>query len=339
MSTDPPLDRLDVWYVSDLALCNFDCPYCSSGNPDTGGSRSRTRLWATDESEARFHQIVDWIERLNDWSVGLRFQTFGEPFVSESFLRAAARLTRSPNIRFVELVTNGSLVKTRLPKLLGEYGADVEKLSLWMTFHYTEIALDKHIANARFAHDQGAHVVVNALLFDDNEEMVAELVRQCDLHGLRLNINLGINFGDGPKPVFPALAGADDLPDIVQNKLMGAVSVAAMINPLGLRCTAGHDYIHIASTGDVYPCQGYRQHLPRAKLGSVLDPTFELRVRPQRYMACALTYDCKCKEDYLHLEIAEPGPPRERSLGYWPPDSHNDHVPAELRARILKVVS
>jgi MoaA/NifB/PqqE/SkfB family radical SAM enzyme len=335
------IDSLDVWYVSDLALCNFDCRYCASGDPDAGGLRSRERMWLTDASEARFETVVGFIERIPARSIGLRFQTIGEPFVSETFLRAAARLTRSPRMRFVELVTNGSLLRKRLPAMIEEQNADPEKLSLWITFHHTEIAVDRLVDHASFAADLGAHIVVNALLFADNAEAVRTLAAECQKRGLRTNIDLGLNFNNAyqGEPFVPLMddQGEGHWPLLLPNRRMAATSLVAVVNPQGLRCSAGHDYVFISHTGDVFPCHAYSKQLPKSRLGSALDPEFRLELRSRRHMGCALVAGCTCKEDYLHLEVAEPGPQRERSLGYWPAGDAEAHVPDVLTERLEQV--
>jgi MoaA/NifB/PqqE/SkfB family radical SAM enzyme len=254
----------------------------------------------------------------------LRLQTIGEPFVSEEFLAAAARMTIEPNIRFVELVTNGSLLTSRLDKMLDQHGADAAKLTLWITYHHTEISAERLVENALYAARRGAYVVVNALLFPDTFEPIARLHQLCATHDLRTNIDLGQDFNDAYAGLpFIPLAGADDVLTsgaLAQNASMAMISIVAAAAPRGLNCSAGHDYIFISRNGEVYPCLGYLRYRPAAKLGSVLDPDFVLSPRVARYAPCAIEKGCTCKEDFLHLEVAASGPPRERSLGYWPPE-------------------
>ena len=69
---DRPL--LDVWYVNDLTLCNFDCRYCASGLPERAGPHTRDRVWGRGDGEARFRRIVDWIAG-QPFHIGLHMQT------------------------------------------------------------------------------------------------------------------------------------------------------------------------------------------------------------------------------------------------------------------------
>lgn len=339
MAEDAMPPRLDIWYCCDMVLCNFDCAYCASGSPDKEGPRSRDRMWQDDDSPERFHRILEWIAKI-PFSVGLRLQTVGEPFVSEEFLAAAARMSREKNIRFVELVTNGSLLTSRLPRMIAEHGVDLSKLSLWITFHPTEISVRQLVDNAAYAQRRGASVIVNALLFPDTIERIAELHQLCAANELVTNVDLGQDFNDAYAgfPFIPLMQDEQLLNStvLIENRNMAMVSVIAAAAPKGLNCSAGHDYIFIGRGGNVYPCLGYLRYLPNSKLGSALDPSFVPSMRAQTYAPCGVATGCTCKEDFLHLEIAQPGPVRERSLGYWP-SSAAQAAGRELMARFSQV--
>jgi MoaA/NifB/PqqE/SkfB family radical SAM enzyme len=318
----PALPRLDVWYICDLSLCNFDCAYCASGTPETGGSRTRKEMWKNPDGPEKLQRILRWIAKL-PYSVGLRLQTIGEPFVSEEFLAQASRMTREKNVRFVELVTNGSLLTSRLGTMRDEYQADLSKLTLWVTFHHTEITVERLIENAVYAKQLGAFVVVNALLFPDSQDAISNLHAQCEAHGLDTNVDLGQDFNDAyaGAPFIPTAGDDWHRPDeFFANSRMAQISVIAAASPKGLNCSAGHDYIFVTPTGAVFPCLGYMRYFPDTQIGSALDPDFVPRLRAQRYSPCGIDKGCTCKEDFLHLELAQPGPTGERSLGYWPPD-------------------
>ena len=337
---DTMLPPLDVWYCCDMTLCNFDCAYCVSGSPDKGGPRSRERLWQDDDSPQRFQRILGWIAHI-PFSVGLRLQTIGEPFVSDEFLRAASRMSREKNIRFVELVTNGSLLTSRLTRMVDEYGLDLSKLTLWITYHHTEISAERLVENAAYAQQRGANVVVNALLFPDTVESIAHLHRLCAAHDLCTNVDLGQDFDDSREAFsfVPLLQDAQLLNStaLIDEKT-AILSVVAAVNPKGLNCSAGHNYIFVGRGGDVYPCLGYLRYLPGTKLGSALDPDFVPSLRQEGYSPCGIDMGCTCKEDFLHLELAQPGPSPvyKRSLGYWP-QSVEQSIDRALMQRFVQV--
>jgi hypothetical protein len=222
-------------------------------------------------------------------------------------------------------VTNGSLLTSRLGRMLDQHGADPAKLTLWITYHHTEITAEHLVDNAIYAARYGVFVVVNALLFPDTIEPIARLHRLCAAHDLRTNVDLGQDFNDAyaGSPFIPLAGDAMALPAgaLAQNVKMAQLSVVAAASPQGLACSAGHDYVFINRRGEVYPCLGYLRYRPGAKLGCALDPGFVLSPRAGKYAPCAIAKGCTCKEDFLHLEAAAPGPSREHSLGYWPPSA------------------
>src|SRR5262249_32811570 len=118
-------------------------------------------------------------------------------------------------VAFVELLTNGSLLKQRLDRLDRE--GDTTKLSLWITHHHTEISISRFIQNARFAQEKyGCFVVVNGLLFPDNEASVLELKAAAEENGLRFNLDLGYdpltphNGNSEPQAMVPILRRKDE---------------------------------------------------------------------------------------------------------------------------------
>ncbi|MEV3922650.1 radical SAM protein [Actinomadura coerulea] len=313
--------RIRIWYVSGQRLCNFRCAYCVSVNDY---AKSNIADWS-DEDRSRFEKIVDWIAD-RPLRVGVRLATLGEPFASRPFLSKAAGLSTRPNIDFVELLTNGSLLKRRLEQLDRE--GDIRKISLWVTYHPTEIPLARFIANARFAQERyGCFVVVNGLLFPDNEQEVVELGRAAEDAGLRFNLDLGYD-PLTPHGVHTELgAMVPVLREQAENGIDRAIrlgahpelldlNMAAMRDLRGQTCSAGHDYFYIGIRGDVYRCSRY-QALDKDRIGNVLDEGFELRPAGEPWTACGAGFGCGNKEDFLHLRRRRPaaGPPPP-SLGW-----------------------
>jgi MoaA/NifB/PqqE/SkfB family radical SAM enzyme len=298
-------DLLRIWYVAPQRLCNFHCGYCVSIGEY---AKSNEQDWPQQDRDG-FRHVIDWIASQGR-PVGVRLATLGEPFMSRPFLEGAAWLTQQPNTAFVELLTNGSMLRSRLPGLAGE--ADVSKLSLWMTHHHTEMSIDRFIGNARFAAEEfGCFVVVNALLFDDNREHCEALQVAAEAAGLRFNIDLGY---DPAAPSTVNIRSAEVVPlAVTEHGVATAVelgarrsvidlNVAALDESHGMPCGAGHDYIYIGIEGDVYRCSRYylMRHEP---LGNVLDPDFELELSAERWRPCGATGGCCNKEDFLNLEM------------------------------------
>ncbi|MGH8897132.1 MAG: radical SAM protein [Egibacteraceae bacterium] len=266
-------DTVRIWYVSSQRLCNFRCSYCVSINDY---AKSNTSDWS-EEDQDRFEKIVVWIAD-RPFRVGVRLATLGEPFASRSFLAKAAWLSTRPNVDFVELLTNGSLLKRRLEQLDRE--GDINKISLWVTYNHTEISISRFIENAHFAQERyGCFVVVNGLLFLDNEASVAELKQAVDEAGLRFNLDLGY---DPLTPhgvhsrldvMVPVLCEEDGIARAIR---LGADTELLELDLTAMRdlrlqlCSAGHNYFYIGVRGDVYRCSRY-QALGKDRLGNVLD--------------------------------------------------------------------
>ncbi len=326
---------INVWYVCGLSLCNFDCAYCASGQPVQGGGRTNDREWQTEEDPGRYERILDWIG-CQPYRIGLRLQTIGEPFVSWDFLKGAVRISESPNIRFVELVTNGSLLRRRLPKFIDEHGADPGKFSLWVTYHHTEIPARELVDQVGFARDLGMEVVVNCLVFPDNTDELRQLAPLCAAQDIPLNVDIGQNFNEAytGKPFIPVL---DDKVVAVMRELdidpqIQLTAIAAWAAPRGLQCSAGHDYVHITPGGDVFPCRAYRLGGKQTLLGSATDESFKLDLRQEEYGRCAIKNGCTCKEDFLHMRIARSPGRDHRSLGLGYPGT----VPASENAAVTR---
>jgi len=314
-------DLVRIWYVSAQRLCNFRCSYCVSINDY---AKSNTKDWLEQEDQVRFKKIVNWIAE-RPFRVGVRLATLGEPFTSSVFLSQAAWLTTRPNVAFVELLTNGSLLKQRLDRLDRE--GDVSKLSLWVTHHHTEISVSRFIENAKFAQEKyGCFVVVNGLLFPDNDESILELKTAAEDNGLRFNLDLGYDpwtpHGANTQlgAMVPILRRKDD--GITRAVRLGAnpeildLSLRAMRDLNNQSCRAGHKYFYIGIRGDVYRCSRY-QVLDKNRIGNVLDDGFEFNPNGQRWSPCEAGFGCVNKEDFLNLrqpeyDVAPPAP----SLGW-----------------------
>ncbi|WP_329173309.1 radical SAM protein [Streptomyces sp. NBC_01477] len=301
------MDRLlNIWYVSSQRLCNFRCTYCVS----TGDyAKSDTSDWKHERDRDDVGTVVRWMAA-QPYPVGVRLATLGEPFASRDFLTQAAWLTQQPRVRFVELLTNGSLLKRRLPVLAET--ADLSRLTLWITHHHTEIPTARFIENALFARDTyGCFVVVNALLFPDNAEQVSELRRAAHDAGLRFNLDLGYTPGtpngefERTEQMAPLLgtgtsAGMAGALSHGANRELLELNVTALGPIKGLPCQAGHDYLYIGINGDVYPCSRYYV-LQQDRIGNALDPDFRLELRDDRWAGCKADSGCCNKEDFLNL--------------------------------------
>ena len=304
--------EIDVWYMPHQILCNFSCAYCS-----TAGVRG-DRMWGTEDGAQVYRRIIERIAALPR-VIRLRMVTAGEPFVSKELLAGAAWLTHQPNLRFVELLTNGSFREPQLRRFAAE--SAFEKISLWITYHPTQIEAERVVAAARLASELGAFVVVHALLFPDTVETTTRLQALCREAGIRTDVTSGHNY-NGAYDGHSSLPIADSDPAWMAAMYRHRGALESMMlahgNLRGAPCSAGHDYLNVTPTGSVFPCYRYAQNLPGTQLGNILDEGFELRLREQEYAPCRMETGCYCKEDYFHLKLARDQlAMSERSLGYY----------------------
>ncbi|PHQ50547.1 hypothetical protein BLA24_17165 [Streptomyces cinnamoneus] len=319
-----PDHPVKIWYVAGQRLCNLKCPYCVS----TGDwAKSNRYDWKSPIDRDTFATVVDWIAS-RPRPVEVRLGSLGEPFASTFFLEKAAWLTQQSGVRYVELLSNGSLIRQRLPKL--EPLANLGKLSLWLTWHEGQLPLEKFLEAAVFAQEEyGCFVVVNTLLFDSHDTSGIQRVRDAArAAGLRFNVDLGydpaapsdsFDHAGNPSRTVPAMRDADVVAAVNAcggDTALTQAALAGLSSPLGRPCRAGHDYLFIDIHGQVYRCSRYAA-LDRAPLGSVLDPGFELPLRPEPWAPCEAASGCCNKEDFLNLQLAAPLRTRDvPSLGW-----------------------
>jgi MoaA/NifB/PqqE/SkfB family radical SAM enzyme len=299
-------DLVKIWYVSSERLCNFHCHYCVSINEY---AKSSTVEWLNEDDRLTFESIVRWMGTRR-FHVGVRLGTLGEPFASKTFLTQAAWLTRQKTVLFVELLTNGSLLKSRLPRLAQE--ADLSKVSLWITYHDSQMSIERFVENAVFAQEQyGCFVVVNGLLFPENGPRIEELRSAAAAARLRFNLDLGYeamapssdgSWGSGVIPLLQVPGGVDAAVSLGARRDLLAVNLAALDRPHGLPCGAGHKYVYIGIDGDAYRCSRYYV-LKKERLGNVLDPEFELNLGSPEWEECQAQSGCCNKEDFLNLKM------------------------------------
>lgn len=228
------------------------------------------------------------------------------------FIKGAAWLSHQKNIRSVELVTNGSLLKKRF-SLLEEHGV-VSKMALWVTYHYSQINEEKLLEQVLYAKEKGADVTVNMLLFPDSVDKISTMSGLCEKHQIRSYISMG--HGDGHMfdgSILPILndqkhSGLFSSPDLSKNGMLSGDlldltnELMAFGNVEGQLCSSGHDYVYIHADGSIFPCGPYTSY-NKLKLGSALDEQYQLTLRDDIYAPCQNSRTCQCKEDNLHLKL------------------------------------
>jgi hypothetical protein len=289
-------------------MCNYSCSYCVS----TGDyAKSESQKWFGKEFEV-FDGIVDWLITL-DRSLNLRMGTIGEPFTTPDFVRRVGDLLRSPNINFVELTSNASLLDARLPALAQH--APLERLSLWLTYHPTETDLRSFMERAQRAVDSfGCCVVVNYLVFDGERKEAARFVEVARSFGMQFNLDLGY----APDALYvrtgatSSVSRQSSAPAIISelggNAHLTSVALNSLNGPITADCRAGHQYMFIDKDGFAFRCSRYCD-LAREPMGNVLDHTFGLSLYSGHSSPCGACAGCAAKEDFLNrVDAPQRGP-------------------------------
>jgi len=319
-----------------MLKCNFSCSYCvaAAGQSQVSGTDysqgAKRNMWGTKEGRESTRKAVLWVASL-PYRVGVRYDVHGEPFLNPDVIEDIVWLTKQPNVAFVEVQTNGSLFKKRLPQIVDKI--DVSKLKLFCTFHHTEIALDEYLANVLFASELGFEVTVNTLLATDNVAVIREVLARCQEHGIGTSADLKFPGFDVPpteamsdtvdvdkkarhflnKDPFVELLDAGDeglevFRTVAESGPLGkeirflAALLVGLYGGSGRECSAGHDYIVVDNWGDVFPCSSYAD-TGTNRLGSVLDPGFVPELREATYAPCQYKETCHQKEEYGNLKI------------------------------------
>ncbi|MCP9849817.1 hypothetical protein [Cyanobium sp. Morenito 9A2] len=319
-----------------MLKCNFSCNYCvaAAGQTQVSGvdySRGAKRnMWGTEKGRGAARQAIEWAASL-PYRIGVRYDVHGEPFLNADVMEDLVWLTGQANVAFVEVQTNASLFKQRLPTLAT--ALDPKKLKLFCTFHHTEIALDDFLSNVIVASDLGFDVVVNTLLATDNVAIIREALERCaeltiatsadlkfpgfevpatEAMGTRVDVDKRARHFLSKDPIEELLqageAGLEVFRTMADSGPLGreirflAALLVGLYGGTGRLCSAGHDYLIVDNWGDVFPCTSYAD-IQMGQLGSVFDPGFVPVLREAVYAPCAYAETCHQKEEYGNLSI------------------------------------
>jgi len=321
-------DFLKVRISISMLKCTFNCEYCvaASGQSQTKGTDCSQGMerpdWAENGLEIA-QNAVKWVTSL-PYKVGVRYDVHGEPFLNEDVIEAVSWLTHQKNVAFVEVQTNGSMFKMKMPEVAKK--ADLSRLNLFCTFHHSQVSPEQFMENVLAAHKLGINIVVNVLVFNDSIVPVKKVLESCRKHGIRTSADIrfpgftvpltGVGkrarhfLTNDPFDVLLASEeeGLEAFRVIAESGPLGreirylAAMLVGLYGMQGRQCSAGHDYIFVDRWGDVYRCFGYSD-MNKNKMGSVMDSGFVPRLRREVYAPCQYRETCHQKEEYGNLKI------------------------------------
>lgn len=161
---------LSLLWRGPLDSCNYGCSYCPFAKREPSQAvlaRDRFAL----------NRFVDWTKRATSWSLRILFTPYGEALIWPWYRAALVELSQLPHIAQVSIQTNGSGPLSFLSD------CDRSKVSLWISFHPTEIDLDPFVDKIRALHAQGVRLSVGAVAIPDHLPLVNALRSQlpCDV--------------------------------------------------------------------------------------------------------------------------------------------------------------
>jgi hypothetical protein len=259
---------LGILWRGPLDSCNYGCGYC----PFAKRAPSRRVLDADREALARF---VTWVRSATAWRLQLLFTPYGEALIWPWYQEALVALSRLPHIEQVTIQTNASGPMAFLER------ADRERLSLWISWHPSEIARADMVAKVTALHAAGTRLSVGLVAaparIDDAEALRAELPPEVPMW---LNAQKpGVRFSDADRDRLLAIDPAFEL-EVRRHQTRGRP------------CNTGEDVISVDGDGTVRRC-----HFVDEVLGNLYSDALETLLRPR---VCPRA-TCECFIGYVNV--------------------------------------
>lgn len=271
--------RLTILYRGPLASCNYGCRYCPFGK------RRASRSEGADDARA-LSRFVAWIETRSTDALRVFFTPWGEALVRRRYQDALARLSRLNQIESVGIQTNLSCGLAWLEK------CDLSRLSLWVSYHPTEIARERFVAKCHELVRRGVRFSVGVVGRREHFDAI---------EALRTELPPAVYLWVNAYKVAPRYYAERDLERL--ETIDPLFRINATDHPsAGRACRTGLSAITVDGDGTVRRC-----HFVEHTLGNLYEQALEqvLVERP-----CPKPV-CRCHLGYVHL--AEPA--LERMFG------------------------
>ncbi len=262
--------KLDLYYRGGLSSCNYACPYCPfamAGDDVETIARDR-------ESLTRF---VRWVTELGETRMRVMLTPWGEALYHLAYQEALITLSHLSHIDCVSIQTNGSC------EMDWVRDAKHNKLSLWISYHPSELSLDSFLDKCAQLDRLDAHYSVGMVALNDSAKTVEQLRRR-----LRSDRYLWLNAHKDKGPV-------DD---------SASIDLWTRIDPFyahnrvdhksqGKACRAGSISLFIDGSGEIRRC-----HFVDEPLGNLADADWRKALTNE---ACP-NKACGCWIGYSNLE-------------------------------------
>lgn len=263
--------KLRITYRGPLASCNYDCCYCPFAKTQDDVFTRR----ADSEAVARFTQWVASREGKDE--LDILFTPWGEALVRPWYRNALVALSQMPHVKNVVIQTNLSCRTDWLSE------ADKSSLSIWATFHPSQISLTDFAQKTQELDDLSVSYSVGIVGTKEHKSYAAELRAK-----LSPKTYLWVN----------AYKDESDYYDVIDTDFFSDIDPWFELNlasypSLGQTCNASVSSVSIDGDGNVMPCNFIKRPLGniyREDISNILNPAF----------SCHLA-SCDCYIGYIHL--------------------------------------
>jgi MoaA/NifB/PqqE/SkfB family radical SAM enzyme len=258
-----------ILYRGPLASCNYDCRYC----PFAKRHETAAELKRDEAALARF---VDWVARESSLELSILFTPWGEALIRRWYQQALARLSHLPHLRRVAIQTN---LSCQLDWLMD---CDLSRLSLWCTWHPTQIPLDEFLGQTRELETRGVRYSVGVVGLREAIDAIDELRSR-----LPASVYLWINaYKDEPNYYRPGeIERLTSIDPHFRTNLADHPS-------RGMHCLAGETSLAVDGEGNIRRC-----HFVPEVLGNLYESNWQ-RVLARR--TCP-NDTCGCHIGYVNL--------------------------------------
>lgn len=245
------MSRLAILYRGPLDSCNYACSYC----PFAKREPARGVLERDRRDLARF---VAWAQAAARWDLEVLFTPYGEALIWPHYQDAMVALSRCDHVRQVSIQTNAS------GRLAFLDATDRSRVSLWISWHPTEIAREAFVARVTGLHRAGTRLSVGAVAVPDHLEQV-EALRAALPGSIPMWINAqkpGVRYPEAERARWRAIDPAFDV-DARRHLTRGAA------------CLTGEDTVSVAGDGTITRCHFVPDvlgNLYRDDLAAILRP-------------------------------------------------------------------
>lgn len=278
---------LNVRYMPNWNLCNYTCPYCSTGKITT--VRKREVLF----DEKMYETIISNLLK-TPYQIRLRLGIAGEIFLSRYLINSASELSWHDKIDTLNLISNMSFQTSEYDKIFSTF--NLNKVGLVVSYHPTQVRnLQAFIDTAK--HLSGMiDLSVCMVAYPPSIDHICEVKAKLDHAGIRSFIHGYIGELEGK--IYPMAYSTDE-----KNKIK-AISSSRVDYEFFIEatkpgcCYAGHNYIFVNAKGAVIRCGNYKGN-PKSigDLSKSSDLTLFDGPTPCPYQVCL------CSTDYVNTAV------------------------------------